>query len=153
MAKYIEWSDTLSVGIQEIDEQHKVLVDIINELHDAVHQRKGHEACGHILNELGEYTRIHFAVEESLMRLLHYPAYEQHKAEHEALISDLSQFLERFKAGEGLTFELMNFLRQWLTKHIMESDMEYTDHFLSKGVEAKWKKKGLFGKLWGSIRS
>ena len=86
MSKFIEWSNELSVGIEEIDEQHKVLVDLLNQIHEAIQQRHGAEATGEIIDRLGEYTRIHFAVEESLMRILHYSEYERHKEEHDRLI-------------------------------------------------------------------
>ncbi|MEW8498684.1 MAG: hemerythrin domain-containing protein, partial [Candidatus Thiodiazotropha taylori] len=70
MGKFVEWSDALSVGIEEIDEQHKMLVDLVNKMHEAIHQRHGSDVVKSILGDLAEYTRIHFAVEESLMRIL-----------------------------------------------------------------------------------
>lgn len=76
------WSDDLSVGIQEIDEQHKVLVGLLNELHTAISGHKGSAECRVILDRLAEYARAHFAVEESLMRVLGYPDYENHNGPH-----------------------------------------------------------------------
>jgi hemerythrin len=92
MVRFIEWSNELSVGIEEIDAQHKVLVDLLNQIHEAIQQRQGTEATSQIIERLGEYTRIHFAVEESLMRILHYPDYERHKEEHDRLIDQLNGF-------------------------------------------------------------
>ena len=152
MGALIEWNDGLSVGIQEIDEQHKVLVELVNELNQAMKERHGNDVVSDILARLDEYTRIHFAVEESLMRMLGYPAFEEHKGEHEALIDDLSGLRERFASGQqALSFELMHFLRMWLTNHIQETDMEYSRFFLDRGVKAKWEKKsgGLLGRFWG----
>ena len=71
----IEWTDELSVGIQEIDDQHRLLVSILNKLHTAMYEHQGKEVAEKILNELVDYTKIHFAVEESLMRVLGYPQY------------------------------------------------------------------------------
>ena len=153
MAKLVEWSEELSVGIQEIDEQHKVLVNLLNQLHDAIHQRHGSEAARKILDELADYTRIHFAVEESLMRVLEYPDYEAHKQQHEDLIQQLVDLKEKLDTGgHSISFELLHFLKVWLTKHILESDKEYSPHFLSKGVKASWTKKSWVGKLWGSLK-
>ncbi len=153
MPKLVEWSDELSVGIQEIDEQHKVLVGLLNQLHDAIHQRHGSDAARKILDELADYTRIHFAVEESLMRVLEYPGYEAHKQQHEDLIQQLVDLKEKLDAGgHSISFELLHFLKVWLTKHILESDKEYSPHFLSSGVKASWHKKSWVGKLWGSLR-
>ncbi|XZG71349.1 bacteriohemerythrin [Chitinibacteraceae bacterium HSL-7] len=148
MSVLIEWNDSLSVGIQEIDEQHKVLVELLNQLYTAIHERHAREACHDILRQLVEYTRIHFAVEESLMRILGYPDYEPHKAKHEALIDQIHQFEQRVAAGEAVSFELLHFLRNWLTGHIVEGDMRYVDHFLSRGVQRSWQKKGWLEKLW-----
>ena len=58
MGKFVEWSDALSVGIEEIDEQHKMLVDLVNKMHEAIHQRHGSDVVKSILSDLAEYTRI-----------------------------------------------------------------------------------------------
>lgn len=79
MSEFIVWSDELSVGIEEIDEQHKVLVNLINRMHNAIAEKHGSEVVSGILAELVDYTKIHFAVEESLLRILGYPGYEEHK--------------------------------------------------------------------------
>ena len=100
MANFVEWSDTLSVGIEEIDEQHKVLVELINRMHEAIHQRHGSDAVKGILVDLADYTRIHFAVEESLMRILNYPDYENHKAIHEELLQHVLELQEKVESGK-----------------------------------------------------
>jgi hemerythrin len=149
MTKFVEWSDVLSVGIEEIDDQHRVLVDLVNEMHDAIHRHHNSDVVNDILARLADYTRIHFAVEESLMRILGYPDYEDHKAQHEELIQavlDLQQKVASGKASVG--FELMHFLKVWLTKHIMESDQKYSDHFLQAGAKPKLKKKSWTARLW-----
>ncbi len=131
----VQWSEELSTGIHEIDQQHRMLVDILNEFHDAIQHRKGTDAAAAILERLADYTRIHFAVEESMMRLLDYPDYHSHKALHDALIEQLTDLALKFAAGKkSVSFELMHFLRQWLTRHIKEDDMSYTAHFIRHGV-------------------
>lgn len=151
MGKFVEWSDELSVGVEEIDEQHKVLVGLVNDMHEAIHQRHGSDVVQEILAQLTDYTRVHFAVEESLMRILNYPGYEAHKEKHEVLLSHVVELNEKVKAGKtSIGFELMHFLKVWLTKHIMESDKEYSGHFLSAGANAKLKKRSWVSKLWGS---
>ena len=152
MGKFVEWSDVLSVGIEEIDAQHQVLVGLVNEMHDAIRDRHGSEVVRGILGRLAEYTRIHFAVEESLMRILGYPDYEEHKTQHEHLIlavQDLQDKVDSGKASVG--FELMHFLKVWLTKHIIESDQRYSDHFLQTGAKPKLKKKSWASRLWEGL--
>ena len=146
----IEWSSELSIGIEEIDSQHKVLVDLLNQLHAAILHHHGSQETLHVLDELVDYTRIHFAVEESLLRILDYPDYESHKAKHEKLIEQVQQFRQRLtEQGRASTFELLHFLKQWLTVHILESDREYTTHLLARGVRARYEKPSLLARLWG----
>lgn len=152
MTKFVEWSDVLSVGIEEIDEQHRVLVGLVNQMHDAIHEKHGSAVVNEILGKLAEYTRIHFAVEESLMRILGYPDYEDHKAQHEGLLHTVVDLQQKVESGKtAIGFELMHFLKLWLTKHIMESDQKYSDHFISAGAHAKLKKKSWAARLWETV--
>lgn len=151
MSNFVEWSDALSVGIEEIDEQHKVLVDLINKMHEAIHQRHGSDVVNSILSDLADYTRIHFAVEESLMRILNYPGYEAHKQIHEELLGAVVDLQEKVAIGKkSIGFELMHFLKTWLTKHIMDEDMQYSGFFLAAGAQPKLGKKSWIKRLWGS---
>ncbi len=151
MSNFVEWSDTLSVGIEEIDEQHKVLVDLVNQMHEAIHQRHGSDVVIGILGKLAEYTRIHFAVEESLMRILNYPGYEEHKEIHEELLHTVQDLQEKVASGKkSIGFELMHFLKTWLTKHIMEEDMQYSGFFLKAGAQPTLGKKSWIKRLWGN---
>jgi hemerythrin len=149
MTKLIEWSDDLSVGIQEIDEQHKVLVNLVNEMHDAV---KGHDAGGHamsVLDMLVDYTRIHFAVEESLMRIFEYPKYADHKQQHEQLLREVLTLRAELQSGkERIGLKLLHFLRMWLANHIQESDKDYTPYMLKGGAKAKSSNQSWFARLW-----
>ncbi|QEP43445.1 hemerythrin [Ectothiorhodospiraceae bacterium BW-2] len=144
----VEWDDELSVGIQEIDEQHKVLVGLVNEMHDAIHEHQGREASIAILVKLVDYTKIHFAVEESLMRIFEYPEYEEHKEQHAALLDEIAIMQEKIDAGGAISFQLLHFLKMWLTKHIVDSDKNYTEHFLNTGVKATTKNQSWFSRLW-----
>ena len=149
MTELIVWDDALSVGIQEIDEQHKVLVSLVNEMHEAISNKKGSDVTNDILRRLAEYTRIHFAVEEALMRITDYPEYEEHKAQHEELIAEIVDLQKKVEAGEhSISFQLLHFLKMWLTQHIMDSDMEYSPHLLKAGLKAKSGKESWFTRLW-----
>lgn len=150
--KLVTWSDELSVGIQEIDEQHKILVNLLNQLHDAIVHHHGGEATHQILSKLLEYTHIHFAVEESLLRILGYPDYEEHKHHHELLLNEVQKLIAKMQGGKkSISFELLHFLKMWLTKHIMEEDKEYTSFLLSKGVIANYEEPKWADKLWNFL--
>ena len=148
----IDWSDQLSVGIQEIDEQHKVLVDLLNKLHAAIINHQGHAVALSILDQLFQYTHVHFTVEESLMRILGYADYENHKAHHELLIKQVRQLRTKLEIeGHSISFELLHFLKKWLTKHIMEEDMEYVPHFLKNGAKRSFNQSSWLNRFWGSL--
>ncbi len=126
MSVTFEWSAEFSVGIPEIDEQHMMLFSLLNQLGAAIHEKHGSSACTRILDELVEYTRLHFALEESLMRLSGYPGLEAHKRLHRDLIDDVGVLRAKVQQGKAaISFELMQFLRRWLTRHILQSDQEY----------------------------
>ncbi len=148
IGEQIEWSSDFSVGIQEIDEQHKVLVNILNDLTEAIEERRGTKVRNQIIDRLFEYTRVHFTVEESLMRILDYPKYEQHKHEHEALVSQLTEFIKKINSETISTYELLFFLRSWLINHIIGSDKAYKEHFLKMGVKRSWANKSWLDKFW-----
>jgi hemerythrin len=151
-SRFIEWSDALSVGIEEIDSQHMVLVDLINEMHDAIHERHGSDVVRDVLSKLADYTKIHFAVEESLMRILGYPDYETHKAQHADLIQNVLDLQHKVDTGKtAIGFELMHFLKVWLTRHIMESDQQYGQYFMDAGVKSRLKKKSWATRMWDHL--
>ena len=129
------WSDTYNVKIGIVDIQHKKLVSIINELHQAMVGGHGKEKLGSILANLIDYTKMHFATEEKLMESRGYPDYPDHKGEHDRLTGKVVEFQRKFQANEvGLTIEVMDFLKDWLSKHIMGSDKRYGPFLNAKGV-------------------
>ena len=148
MTKFVEWSDVLSVGIEEIDAQHRVLVDLVNQMHEAIHQHKGTAAVNEILGKLADYTRIHFAVEESLMRILDYPDYQTHKQHHEELVAEVRELQRKVNdEHKSISFELLQFLKKWLINHIIHEDKLYGPHFIAKGVVTH-QKKSFIDRFW-----
>ncbi len=138
----ISWDNTYSVDIQEIDEQHKCLVEIMNELYIALANRSDTQLIGHVLDKLVDYTRIHFAVEETLMRLFNYSEYDQHKATHDMIVEQVEDFQRKFHTGNNhVGMELLMFLRDWLFDHINKADKQYTKTFHKGGVQKNWLRK------------
>ena len=129
------WSPDFSVKVKQFDDQHMKLVNMVNELHDAMKAGKGTEALGKILNGLISYTATHFADEERMMTTHTYPGMPTHKAEHEKLVKQVLDLQQKFKAGQPiLTLEVMKFLKDWLVKHIQGEDKKYGVYFNSKGI-------------------
>jgi hemerythrin len=131
----INWNDNLSVKVTEFDEQHKKLIGMVNNLHSAMGAGKSREIMDSVLTGLVDYTVNHFAAEEKLMQMYGYPSFAKHKAEHDALTKQVSDIVSKFKEGKSVvTIELMNFLKDWLTKHIQGTDKQYGPFMNSKNV-------------------
>lgn len=130
--KFIKWSDEMSVGIEEIDAQHKVLLALLNKTYQSIDQGQDEEGIRKIIEELYNYTKFHFAMEESLMQLLNYTKYKQHKKLHDHLVAQMDEFNVKMASFTGAaSFELARFIKLWLIEHIVKIDKRYTSHFLS----------------------
>lgn len=131
----IKWSDKYSVGVKQIDDQHKKLVDLINRLFDAMSLGKGREVMDSVFDELSSYTRVHFQTEERLMVVYGYTGYEEHKKKHELLIEQVNDLKSKFQAGDRkITLEVVDFLKEWLLNHIQKEDQKYKAHFAERGL-------------------
>lgn len=146
--QHIEWVSDLDTGIQDIDNQHKRIVDYINQLIDArvTHDQQQIET---VLNQLVDYTLSHFTFEESLMEEAGYPFINGHKRIHQIFVKRIDGYFQRFKQGEDITDELLNSLRAWLINHIKNDDNDYAEivktnlQGLSAGKESSWISKTL----------
>lgn len=138
----VQWNDEYSIGIQEIDEQHKLLVELINDLYMAMAQKGARDRVGEVLGRLVDYTKVHFAVEECLQRMFGYPGYEAHKKIHDTLVQQAVELMEKYKAGDaGVGMEALFLLKDWLIGHIMEKDTAYAPYLLKQGAMKRWVRK------------
>jgi hemerythrin len=125
------WSDDYSVNIQAIDEQHKMLIELVNQLHCAIVEHHGKATAREVLERLTEYTRSHFALEERLMSLSHYPEFEVHRQQHRELIEQVQALQRRFYGeNKPIAFELLYVLKKWLVQHISASDKNFGAYFV-----------------------
>ena len=126
----ITWTDRLSVGIPAIDSQHRTLVDMINQLHEAHRRGEGRAVLDDILAAMADYARLHFRDEEALMAAAGYPKLAEHKRLHEEFGTRLIvlQARQRRSTPVGLSLEVMSFLREWLVEHIEGVDKHYVPH-------------------------
>ena len=132
----IEWNETLHLNIGEIDTQHHKLVDMINELNDAMRAGKGKEIVGKILNGLIAYAASHFKTEEHYFEKLGYSGSVKHKSEHNNFVKKVTEFQQGYQSGRiGLTTQVMNFLGDWLQNHIKGSDKQYAPFFHEQGIK------------------
>lgn len=124
---FYEWQESFSVGEKEMDEQHKKLINLINHLHDAMKAGKASKEIGLIVNEMIDYTKFHFGAEEKLMAAKNYIGLGSQKAEHAAFIKKSQEFQNEINSGKlAVSMDVLSFLKEWLTNHILITDMKYS---------------------------
>ncbi len=129
------WKPEYSVSVSILDAQHKKLFALAQTLQDAMRAGKGRDVLARCLNDLVAYTKTHFAEEESLLDRHNYPELSHHQLQHIQLIKKISEFQNQFNSGNALiTIELMDFIQDWITKHILQTDNNYGAFFNQLGV-------------------
>ncbi len=136
---YMEWEPGFNFNIEEIDRQHRKLVDIINLLYEALHpsSEKGElhalveslnkEATA--INEMLDYTVKHFQYEEQLLQAAKYPAYYKHKQQHDAFTNRVQAYKKLFDISADIDItEMMDYLKGWLRNHILGEDRKYVPY-------------------------
>ena len=123
---YWKWDPAFSVGIAVIDNQHKRIIEYINELASvSLYTNQDKTKVHTVLLSLIEYTESHFSFEESLMKEAGYSMLEAHKQVHISFIDRINFFKERYENGEDITKQLMMDLQIWLINHIQHDDTDY----------------------------
>jgi hemerythrin len=126
----VAWNTSYSVGIPRIDAQHQGLIGLVNQLYAAMQDGKAQAALSPILDELLRYAEIHFASEESLMAERRYSGLAMHRQQHRSFTEQARDLREKFRAGRlAVSIETLQFLKNWLTNHILNSDQAYAREF------------------------
>lgn len=129
------WLEKYNINVDQIDVQHKKLVRLLNELASAMSNGEGKTVLEDILTQLIDYTIVHFKDEESYFDKIDYPQADKHRNEHKDLVEQVMQFKDNYDSGKaGLTIELMLFLKEWLIKHICETDKEFGNALNRAGI-------------------
>lgn len=132
----IPWSEKYATGLKEIDDQHKKLLKLLNDLYQAFIDGDKIAGVQHVLEGLLDYTKYHFDTEERYFYLYKYPEADEHIAKHKEFIAKVLDLKSDFQVGRGhVTYQLMNFLRDWLLTHIMEADQKYVTLLRENGVK------------------
>jgi hemerythrin len=145
----IVWTSDLNTEIDVIDNQHKRIVDYINQLEFAIKQQS-RTLVGQVLIELVDYTLSHFAFEESLMEEAEFSLAVSHKAVHELFIKRVGKYQERHNNGENVAEQVHAMLGAWLMHHIKRDDMTYVSavrsniqHVIEDKKEGNWLSRSL----------
>ncbi len=119
------WTEDLSVGVNSIDDQHKIWFDKADQLFSAGKSGQAKDFIGQLLDFLDDYTKKHFSDEEKYMQSIKYPEYDRQKALHTAFIAQLADLKKEFKESGGNILVVLNanqMVVEWLTKHISNED-------------------------------
>lgn len=123
----INWTQKYELGIKEIDNQHKGLVLIINELFNLMSEGKAKAKMTDIFDHLTDYTKKHFKDEEIMLVKYAYKHFDEHKEEHQKFIEQLGKLkLELAEGDVTVSLKTLNFLKDWLLNHILISDKKYS---------------------------
>ncbi|GAB6038866.1 hypothetical protein JCM15519_34250 [Fundidesulfovibrio butyratiphilus] len=132
----IPWTSDLATGVKIVDTQHKVLLDLVNKLYVAMRSGQGNAVMAKLLDELANYTVMHFGTEEKYFDQFGYPETASHKKIHKDLTDQVVAYINQFKSGQAaMSMDMMNFLRDWLVNHIAKTDKRYSTFFLEHGLE------------------
>lgn len=123
------WEDKYQVGISEIDQDHKGLVDLINDLYEAMQDGSGGALLLPIFSALKRYTENHFAREEAYMIECGAPGQEKHIRAHKQMVAKLAELESRHRHGEAaISLQTLTLLRDWLKDHICIVDQAMFSH-------------------------
>jgi hemerythrin len=123
--KKLDWNDKFSIGITEIDDQHKKLINIINMMNDVFEGNLTEKTSLKIvLLEMEDYIQYHFKSEEDFMQIVNYPDFASHKKEHNDFIITVKNFVEQLSENRDIAKDLLIFLYNWLSNHILNVDQK-----------------------------
>lgn len=124
-----EWSEIYSVGNERIDRQHQKLFDIANRYDHALQKNTGQKSLIQIFNELVDYTNYHFQEEEQMMLDCGFPDLNEHKRSHEKLVKLVMYYKQELDmGGMGVEQRALDFIKTWLSGHILGMDRKYRDY-------------------------
>ncbi|CAA7618544.1 bacteriohemerythrin [Magnetospirillum sp. UT-4] len=135
MTALLTWNESFGVGNAMLDSDHRILFDLLSQLHDAMETGQSREVVGSVINVLAEYVEHHFRREELVMAEIGYPGRAEHERLHRDLESRVRAIRDRWGAGERqvLGDEVLAFLKKWLTEHILGADKAYRPWIESAG--------------------
>lgn len=132
----MKWEPMYSLGIEEIDKQHKKIIEMITKLEEAQFETDPEELIKEVLVELEEYTKYHFKTEEKYFKKFNYVDKEEHEEKHKEFISRIKTCKVSVENEDNSDHvkKLLTFLEDWLVEHIMFTDTKYQDLFIASGV-------------------
>ena len=132
---HLQWDDSLSVNYPKIDQQHKDLFALVNQLVDAFEQRVEDVPIKKLVEKLTNYFFTHFRTEERVLEEFEYPDIDQHRHQHLKFTRKVMNYRRNIEAGEmSILPEMIDFLVSWVVNHTSSVDMKYSSFFTEKGL-------------------
>lgn len=132
---FITWKDSFSVGVHSINDQHKKLVEMINNLYTEFYNGITDEFLKVLISDLEKYAVYHFSYEEKFMKLYNYKDFKAHESEHQKFVEEIKNYKEIVSVkNKTAVIDLATYLKNWLFKHIMGTDKKYSKLFQEKGM-------------------
>ena len=126
---YITWKDSLSIGVDKIDDEHRHLIKLINAVVAIAKESGSKKEFVKAMSLLREYTVIHFDNEENYMESIEYPHLFEHSQDHKVLKSSVKDFQARLYREEKIEYkEVLDFLKDWLVGHLLGHDMKIKEY-------------------------
>jgi len=128
----VTWSPTYSVGVKVIDDQHKGLLDLVNDLYNHVtgNEDEEREYFKNVIDQAIQYVKVHFGTEEKIMIYTHFPGYKEHKKAHDTFVLTIVDNVRNFMSGKRLFLhDFTRFLKEWILTHIAIMDKQYFTYF------------------------
>jgi hemerythrin len=128
----ISWSNTFSCGIKIVDDQHKELVNLVNDLFNHVTGNPEEERAyfNKVIMQAVKYVKVHFATEEKIMLATKFYGYAEHKRAHDSFVLTIADNIKDYQAGKRFTLSTFTkFLKDWILSHIAVMDKQYFEHF------------------------
>lgn len=130
----VEWNMNFLTGIREIDQHHRHLVDLLNESYEELKSGASADKIQPVIDELVRYADYHFSCEEHLMVETSYPNYAEHKKEHEIFTDRAIEFQNSFRNGQIPGVAILSFLSNWITHHILKTDVKFGTFVDSRNI-------------------
>ena len=132
---FFDWKEEYSVGIDTINKQHKVIIELMNDLFESIRDAREDLIIKEILEELLKYSNYHFGLEKTLFDKYNYPKSEEHLKEHNYFISKIEFFMKETNSNiQSVPIETLDYLKNWFKNHMMMKDVDYSKYFQEKDV-------------------
>ncbi|MCL1928039.1 MAG: bacteriohemerythrin [Treponema sp.] len=129
---HVSWSDSYSMGIKIVDDQHKGLLDFVNELfaHATGNEEEERAWFKEVIQQAVQYIKEHFTTEEKYMKATRFPGFDEHKKTHDEFTLTVVKSVKDFETGKRLVLEkFAYFLKDWVLSHVAVMDRQYSDYF------------------------